>query len=314
MSPLVTVSILSYQRREPLIRVLESVRSQDYPRVEVIVVDNGSPEHLTACVRERFPQVRLIALKSNVGAAARNCGIQAAGGEWVVTLDNDVYFDAPHALQEIVAAFDRHPNAGCVVFRVCHPATGQILVRDWCHPRPWQHAEREEFETYYITEGAAAFRRSVFQRVEPYWPDLFIGHEGFDLGLRLMDAGYEIWYVPQVKVWHLASPEARPAWRSFYYFSRNLFAVVYRNYPWPQGLVHLFPRLAVFGLYALRAGAFSRFVRGICDGIRMLPACRNVRRPVSRQTLARIRRMNRFQPGLARRFALGGQRMLARPS
>lgn len=314
MPPLVTVSVLSYRRREPLARVLQSVLAQDYPRVELIVVDNGSGERLTAYLRNHFPQARLIALEENLGAAARNWAFSTAAGEFVVTLDNDVYFDSPHALQEIVAAFERHPHAGSIVFRVYHPATGQIHVPDWCHPRPWQQAEHEEFETYYLTEGAAAFRRAIFDHVEPYWPALFIGHEGFDLSLRIMDAGYEIWYVPQVKVWHLASPEARPEWRSFYYYARNLFAVVYRNYPWREGVMHLIPRLALFGLYALRAGAFARFVRGTLDGFRMLAECRGVRRPIRRNTLERIRQMDRFQPGFVERFALGAQRMVARSS
>ncbi len=311
MLPRVTVSILSYRRFGPLVKVLESVRRQDYPNVEVIVVDNGSDPELAEGIERRFPQTRVIRLPENIGAAARNHAIAQARGEYLVTLDNDVYFDAPHALREVLAAFERHPRAGCVVFRVCHPSTGRVWVPDWCHPRPWQAAECEEFETYYITEGAAAFRRALFEQVEPYWPALFIGHEGFDLALRILDAGCEIWYTPRVKVWHLASPEARPSWRSFYYFPRNLFAVVYRNYPWAEAVAHLVPRLALFGLYALRAGAFRHFARGMWDGLRMIHACRGVRRPVSRTTLSRIREMDRFQPGLGERFRLGAQRMLA---
>lgn len=307
----ISVVVLSYRRRQALERVLESVLAQEEPDYELIVVDNGSGEELLAWLRASYPQARLIALPGNQGPSARNLGIRAARGRYIVTLDNDVYFDDSQALTRVAAAFERRPAAGCIVFRVCHPATGQLHLRDWCHPRPWEEAELQEFETFYITEGAAAFRREVFEKVEPYWPALFIGHEGFDLAVRLMDAGYEIWYVPEIKVWHLASRETRPDWRPFYYYARNLFPVVYRNYPPAAGLAHLAPRLAVFGLYALRAGAFGKYLRGVADGLRMWPASRDVRKPIRRQTLRRIRALRRHQPGLLQRFVLGAQRMIA---
>ncbi len=308
---MISIVVLSYKRREALARVLESVFDQDYPDREVIVVDNGSGDDMVTWLRAAYPRARLIALGENKGPAARNLGIRAAQGRYIVTLDNDVYFDDSQALNRIAAAFERHPGAGCIVFRVYHPATGRLHVRDWCHPRPWQQAESQEFETFYITEGAAAFRREVFDKVQPYWPELFIGHEGFDLAVRLMDAGYEIWYVPDIKVWHLASRETRPDWRPFYYYARNLFPIVYRNYPPLAGIVHLVPRLAVFGVYALRAGTFGRYLRGVVDGLCMWPACRDLRKPVGRQTLERMRRLRRYQPGLLRRFVLGAQRMIA---
>jgi GT2 family glycosyltransferase len=310
MTPLVTVSILSYQRRDAVARVIESALAQDYPDLEVIVVDNGSGKELTDFLRDRFPQVKLIALPENAGTAARNHGIEAARGEIIVNLDNDVSFDDPQALHRIVEAFERRPRAGCVVFRVYHPATGKLHVRDWCHPRPWQTGEAEEFETYYITEGAAAFRRQVFDRIEPYWPLLFIGHEGYDLGVRLMDAGYEIWYLPELKVWHMASLETRQDWRPFYYYTRNLFPVICRNYPWFEGVIHLVPRVAVMALYSLRARALGRCLMGVVDGLRMLPQCSTLRKPVHRSTLRKIVELKRYQPSALRRFIIASERVM----
>lgn len=310
LEPLVTISVLNYRRREAVVRVLQSAFRQAYANLEVIVVDNGSGEETTSYLKRQFPQVSLIALPENIGTAARNKGIEAARGEIIVTLDNDVYFDDPLAVSRIVKAFGRHPKAGCLVFRVYHPATGRLHLRDWCHPRPWERFESEEFETYYITEGAAAFRRAVFEKVDPYWPILFIGHEGFDLAVRMLDADYEIWYVPEVKVWHMASLETRQDWRPFYFYARNLFPVVYRNYPWKVGLYHLLPRLVVLAMYSMRAGAFGRCIRGIFAGLRMLPVCWPLRRPVRRETIRRVAQLKHFQPGPLGRFALARRRLM----
>jgi GT2 family glycosyltransferase len=307
--PLVTVSVLSYLRPEALERVLDSLFTQAYPNLEVIVVDNGSGAELTGAIRRQFPQVNLIELPENVGTSARNRGIEAARGEIIVTLDNDVYFDDRFAIQRIVGAFRRHPQAGCVAFRVYHPQTGRLHVRDWCHPRPWQTSEGEEFETHYITEGAAAFRREMFNQVEPYWPLLFIGHEGFDLGVRLLDAGYEIWYLPEIRVWHMASLETRQDWRLFYFYSRNLLPVVWRNYPWGAGLRFLAPRLGVLAWYAFQGGAFRHYLRGFLDGLAMLPQCRRLRRAVRVATLRKVAELKRFQPTGITRFLLARERL-----
>lgn len=309
MTPLVTVAILSYQRREAVTRVIASVLAQRYENLEVIVVDNGSEEDLVLSLRERFPEIMVVALPANLGAAARNRAIRLARGEIIVTLDNDVYFDRPDAVARIVAAFERRPKAGCVVFRIYHPATGRLHLRDWCHPKPPEF-ENEEFETHYLTEGAAAFRSEVFRRVEPYWSELFIGHEGFDLALRIMDAGYSLWYVPEVKVWHMASLATRQDWRPFYFNARNLFAIVGRDCPWAWGVVYMAPRLAVLGFYALAAHAFGRYLTGVADGVRMLLAARRFRRPVRPETLARIRFLKRSQAGLWARFRLARRRLM----
>lgn len=299
---LVTVSILNYQRPEVLARVLESVVRQDYPDLQVVVVDNGSPEGAMSQSSRRFPQVEFIELGENMGTAARNHGLRAARGRIVVTLDNDVYFDHPLAIQEIVRAFERHPRAGCVVFRIYHPGSGELHWRDWWHSRQWQASEHEEFETHFISEGAAAFRREVFDAIEAYWAPFFITHEGLDLSLRLLNAGWEIWYVPSVKVWHIYSAEARQGGRSFYFNTRNLLPVVYRNFPWAHGLAYLLPRLAALGLYSLKAGFFSRFVRGLLDGLKLIGSASGTRRPLHRRTLRKLRALKKPQANLLARF------------
>jgi GT2 family glycosyltransferase len=303
MTSSVTVSILNYRRVSSLEQVLRSVKMQTYPGLETIVVDNGSGEETVSHLRREFPWVKLIALPENLGASGRNAAIDAASGDILITLDNDVYFDTPDDVRRIAEAFERHPNAGCLAFRVYHPVSGCLHARDWAHPRPWEEAEYEEFETHYITEGACAFRRAVFQQIQPYWRDLFIGHEGYDLSLRLLDAGFEVWYVPDVRVWHGHSQETRTSWRPFYFNTKNLFQVAYRNYPWPEGLAFLCPRLALLGFYATKNGHFSRFLAGLRDGASTWSNVRPLRQPVAKATLHKLAAMKRLQPGMLSRGA-----------
>jgi len=113
-SPLVSVVILNYKRREQFARCLESVRRQSYANRELIVVDNNSQDGIGAYLAEHAPEARLIELAENGGAAAgRNAGIAAARGEIVITLDNDVFFFAD-TLDKVIYKFDYDHAAGTV--------------------------------------------------------------------------------------------------------------------------------------------------------------------------------------------------------
>jgi glycosyltransferase involved in cell wall biosynthesis len=91
--PLVTVVIPAYNRVATIGAALESVRTQSYPRWEVVVVDDGSQDGTAGLVEERAKQdarIRLIREARNRGAqGARNIGIRAARGEWICFLDSD---------------------------------------------------------------------------------------------------------------------------------------------------------------------------------------------------------------------------------
>src|SRR5579862_766550 len=74
---LITVSILTYKRRETLVQALDSVRAQSYMPHEVVVVDNGSEDDLESFLKDNYPEVRLVALKENLAGAGRNRGVEA---------------------------------------------------------------------------------------------------------------------------------------------------------------------------------------------------------------------------------------------
>lgn len=94
--PLISVIIPAYNSGATVTRAVESVLSQSYPEIEVIVIDDGSSDDTSDKVRviaENDKRVRLI-IKPNGGvSAARNDGIMAAQGDWFVTLDADDYID-----------------------------------------------------------------------------------------------------------------------------------------------------------------------------------------------------------------------------
>jgi len=116
--PLVTVVIPNWNGAVHLPTCLESLRRQTFRDFEVIVVDNGSSDESLALLARDYPEVQVLALGENRGfAGACNAGIRAARGEFIVLLNNDTEAD-PHWLEEVVAAFGRHPEAGLVASKM----------------------------------------------------------------------------------------------------------------------------------------------------------------------------------------------------
>lgn len=118
--PLVSVVIPSYDRPELLVDAIESVRQQTYDHVELLVVDDHSPDPVEPVVREStdgtLARVRCIRHETNQGAnAARNTGIDAAEGTFVAFLDDDDRW-MPTFLEQVVETFrEADPDVGVVV-------------------------------------------------------------------------------------------------------------------------------------------------------------------------------------------------------
>lgn len=97
----ISVVIPAYNSETTVKRAVDSVYAQDYENIEVIVVNDGSPDN-TGEVLEELKNIHpdlVVITKENGGvSAARNDGIKAATGKWLMTLDADDYID-PEALK-----------------------------------------------------------------------------------------------------------------------------------------------------------------------------------------------------------------------
>ncbi len=301
--PLVTVIVLSYKRLPELGRCLDSILEQDYPHIETIVVDNHSEEDVAGLVRSRSSAFRLIELPENLGTCGgRNAGIREAQGSILIAIDNDVSFASSAEVRRAVHAFAEHPEFHVLAFRICDAATRKLRVREWCHPRDWREFDQVEFETNFFGEGASAFRREVFETAGLYWDPLFIGHEGYELGLRILDRGYRILYCPEVVVYHAMSPETRSRSRPFYYYTRNYIWIAYKNYSFGPGIRYLAPKLLMMSIFSFRSGSLVPFLRGLWDGICGLKQIA-LRSPVRQDTLAYLAGLERRRPSWLRRLA-----------
>lgn len=112
--PAVTIVIPCYRQRDLIADAVRSASEQTHANVEVIVVDDGSPpEDDPAPVLAPFPGVRLLRKANGGVSSARNAGLRAATGEYVVFLDGDDLL-LPNAVEAGLRAFREHPESALV--------------------------------------------------------------------------------------------------------------------------------------------------------------------------------------------------------
>ncbi|HTQ30688.1 MAG TPA: glycosyltransferase family A protein [Opitutaceae bacterium] len=108
MDPLVSVIILTFNSQDYIGRALKSLRRQTYPRIEIVVVDNGSTDQ-TKQIVESFGNVVWLSLPHSDMGMARNHGVKHCGGDYLMFLDSDDFYLA-HKVESQVRAMKARPE------------------------------------------------------------------------------------------------------------------------------------------------------------------------------------------------------------
>ena len=303
-SPLISVVVLYYKRKDTITDCIESILRQDYSNREIILVDNHSEDGLGQLVKARGYPLRYIELPENRGACGgRNAGIREARGEILAFLEDDALFRSSSELGNIVKAFSARSDVHVLAFKICDPETGALRLREWCHPCHWKDHSESEFETHWFGEGASAFRREVFEVCGGYYEPFFYGAESDDLVIRILNQGFKILYTPRVEVGHRASETGRSSERQFYYFTRNYIWTAFKNYTLLNGARYLAVKLMMMGFFALRSGQLASFSRGLWDGARGAGKIKQDRACATPQTVKYLAKLESQRPSLAVRLA-----------
>lgn len=116
--PLFSIIVPVYKTEAYLPKCIESILTQSFSDFELLLVDDGSPDHcLDICCGygSRDNRVRVFHQDNGGVSSARNLGLEHAAGEWVWFVDSDDYVDA-HSLAQFKEDIDRHPEADLHVF------------------------------------------------------------------------------------------------------------------------------------------------------------------------------------------------------
>jgi GT2 family glycosyltransferase len=145
-------------------------------------------------------------------ARGRNYAIELSSAPILIMLDDDAEMgnkECLHNLLEVFEVDDNNRKTAVVSFKVVYFETGQMQVNAFPHKQFDKYKDKHSFLTYYYAGGAHAIRREVFEKLGKYPEDFFYGMEEYDLGYRIIDAGYAIKYSDRILMLHKESPLGR---------------------------------------------------------------------------------------------------------
>ena len=223
-----SIVIVNYNVKHFLDQCLTSVRRAIAGiDAEVWVVDNNSVDGSVQMLREKFPEVRLIANKENVGfSRANNQAIRQSKGEYVLLLNPDTVVE-DDTFSKILRFMDSHPKAGGLGVKMIDGkgnflpeskrglptpdvAFYKIFGLSRFFPRSRTFGkyhlgflDKDKINEVEILSGAFMFlRREALDKTGLLDEDFFMYGEDIDLSYRIIRAGYKNYYFPETRIIH----------------------------------------------------------------------------------------------------------------
>jgi GT2 family glycosyltransferase len=272
----ITVIILNWNGKKFLSGCLDSIARQTYPRISILVVDNGSDDGSVEFLRENHPDVRLIVNRENLGfAGGNNVGIRDCATPFLVILNNDTDLE-PECIAELKRALDADPRLGASAPRIMLKfeenrldaagiaicPDGLALGRGRMEPKE-KHALQQE--VFFGSGCCTLYRKAMLDEIGGYDEAFFAYAEDTDLGWRARARGWKCVYVPTAALHHhhSGSGGSHSPFKA-YLVERNRILVAVKNFPPSlliRGLGYTLQRYFWQGYGALtgtgRAGKFT---------------------------------------------------------
>jgi GT2 family glycosyltransferase len=226
----VTVVVITRDRRESLLHTLDQLRRLPGP-TPVIVVDNASTDETHLAVRERHPDVEVVRLQRNLGAAGRTVGALRARTPYVAFSDDDSWWDE-RALDESARVLDRHPRIGVVAGRILVGPEGRLdpASREMADS-PLGHVLGAGPVVLGFVACGAVVRRSAYLEVGGFHPRYGVGGEEALLAIDLAERGWQCVYVDGVVACHHPSPKRASGDREVRVVRNDLWTLWLRHRP-----------------------------------------------------------------------------------
>jgi len=294
----VSVIVVSFNTRDLLRECLQSIVSEcerlpEGKTAEVLVVDNASKDDSAGMVEEEFcgfapgskATVKLIRSEVNLGfGAANNLALEQCGGRYPVLLNSDAFFHEG-CLNRAIEYMDRQPEVGIGGARLVSRNGGwqpssRLFHTIWndtivltglsakfakskifgAPDRTWASPD-EPCATDWVPGAFLILRREAMERVGLFDPTFFLYYEEVDLCLRVKQAGYQVFYWPDVVVTHIGGESSRKM--------TNL------KFSTASSQIELWRMRSTFLYYRKHHGAQTRLARWLEEGLYTLRVWRN---------------------------------------
>ena len=279
-----SVIIVNYKVKHYLEQCLRSVAEASRGiAVEVIVVDNASGDGSVEYLRERFPDVTIIASEENLGfARANNLAIRNSHGQYVLLLNPDTIV-AEETFRDFISFMDSTPDAGGCGAYMLHTdgsfapesrrglptpfvafckmsGLASLLPKSRTFGRYYmRYLNENEVNRIEIMSGAFMFlRRDALDKAGLLDEDFFMYGEDIDLSYRILKAGYNNYFLPSRILHYKGESTVKSSYRYVHTFYRAMELFFNKHYANYSILLSLPIKLAIWGR-AMLAYAGNQF-------------------------------------------------------
>lgn len=219
-SPNVSVIILTYNGERYIDSLLESLSDQSFPKaqMEIVVVDNASKDNTLSIIQKKYPHIKHVALKKNVGfARGNNIGLQHAQHDLLVFLNQDTVCHR-NWLSAMVAAMSDSGNIAACTSNIIPPEADEFHALDrqagyktlhYCDLSPFgygrlrKNSRSRRVFTKILSGCSFAIRRKTVDELGYLFDEQFWMYaEDTDLSLRIHNLGRRICAVRDSVVFH----------------------------------------------------------------------------------------------------------------
>ncbi len=284
-----SIVIVNYNVRHFLEQCLHSVeKAMVGIDAEVFVVDNNSVDGSNGMVLQKYPWVKLLANKQNMGfSKANNQAVRQASGEYVLLLNPDTVVEED-TFTKVLAFMDSHPDAGGLGVKMIDGRGHFLPESKRGLPTPWvafykifglssMFPKSKRFGKYHLSYLdpsqiqsidvlAGAFmllRMETLDRVGLLDEDYFMYGEDIDLSYRITQGGYKNYYFPNTTIIHYKGESTKKGSLNYVKMFYNAMIIFARKHFTKSyaGLFSFFIHLAIY----FRAGlaAVSRLIKRI---------------------------------------------------
>lgn len=275
MNQQTAIVILNYNGIDFLAKFLP-ILIENTAEAQIIIADNASTDDSVNFLNTNFPEIRIIKLFKNFGfAEGYNHALKQVDTRYYVLLNSDVEV-TKNWLPPLINQLENQSVAACQpkilsfsnkeYFEYAGAAGGFIdyFGYPFCRGRIISNVEKDNGQyddaknIFWATGACLAIKADLFHAVAGFDGDFFAHMEEIDLCWRLQNAGYDIIYTSESKVYHVGGgtlPKSN-SFKSFLNFRNGLF-MVYKNFPKKNFYLRIFLRMILDGLAGL-----SYFIKG----------------------------------------------------
>ncbi|MCT7983622.1 glycosyltransferase [Laspinema sp. A4] len=228
MAPKISIIIVSYNAKNLLQQCVQSLYlSSNYFQdlFEIIVVDNHSQDGSPEFLREQHPEVKLISNQENLGfGKANNQGVKEAIGEYIFLINPDTIV-ASSTLAAVLDFFIQYPDNKSAFGGILLNPDGseqrgsrrsfpnflnvflhftklyKVFKYKKSYDLSWLPVETHQVDC--VSGACIGIPKAMYEDLGGFDEQFFLHFEDIDLCKRIWQAGYKLWFYPQVRVFHV---------------------------------------------------------------------------------------------------------------